>query len=239
MQYETSEKTLDRRSFFKNGFTVAAVALAATAVLSNPQTALAVTPALKFADIPGSGDIKVLNFALALEDLEADLYKQALMRLTTGGKNKLGKQINGLNISPNQPDVSYVQRFGVIEEQHRSFLRTTINSVGGPTIPTFKYDFKMQSLSRRQVVELVYTAEVTGVGAYLGAIPFLSSRVYLRAAGAIQGTEARHTTVVAIVLNQLFGAGLDVAPLPNNNQGRDRPVRPDTVLAAISPFIVV
>ena len=60
----------------------------------------AVSPQLTFeANVPGKGDVKVLNYALALEDLEANLYVQALQRLTTGGTNAVGKTIPGLGLA--------------------------------------------------------------------------------------------------------------------------------------------
>ncbi|MBA3274065.1 MAG: ferritin-like domain-containing protein, partial [Chthoniobacterales bacterium] len=102
-----------------------------------------------------------------------------------------------------------------------------------------RFDFKTNSLNRRQVLELVYTAERTGVGAYLGAIPFFETKTYLQTAGAIQGTEARHTAVIAAVLNKLYGANIAVAPPANVNNGIDSPLAPDDVLAAVSPFIVL
>ncbi len=174
----------------------------------------------------------------ALEDLEADLYVQALQRLTGGGTNKLGKKISGLKISSSQPDVSYLIEFGKVEAQHRDFLR---GALGSAAIPQFKYDFNMQNLSRKQVVDLVYTAEATGVGAYLGAIQYFATKTYLQIAGAIQGTEARHTAVFAEVINILFNEGLPTAPLTKQyggSNGIDQPIPPDTVLKAVSGFIV-
>jgi len=211
----------------------------AAAGVFTPDIASAVSPALRYDDIPGTGDIKVLNFALALEDLEADLYAQAIQRLGNGGTNKLGKKIKGLNISSSQPDVIYVKRFAKVEVEHRDFLRTAIKAAGGPVIPQFKYGFRMESKTRQQVVELVYLAEVTGVMAYLGAIPLVANKTYLSIAAAIQGTEARHTAVVAAVLNQVFGGSRPTAPLFNDNDGRDVSMPPNLILKAVSPFIVV
>jgi Ferritin-like domain len=207
--------------------------------LFSPARAFAVTPALTFNNIPGTGDIKVLNYALALEDLEADLYAQALMRLTNGGSNALGTHITGLNINQNQPDVLYAREFGKVEVEHRNFLQSAL---GSQAIPLFKYNFNMQNLSRQQVLTLIYSAEMLGVGAYLGAIQYFVTETYLQTAGAIQGTEARHTAVIAEIIDNLFSETIPVAPLSSqfggNNNGLDAAVPPNTVLATVSPFIV-
>jgi hypothetical protein len=227
----TSETT---RSHLPTVATVAVAGIAAAAMLSSKQ-AFAITPALTFANIPGTGDIKVLNFALALEQLEADLYVQALMRLTTGGTNALGTVITGLNLAASTPDVSALKEFGAVEVQHRNFLTSAL---GSAAIKPFKYNFNMQSLSRQQVLDLVLTAEKTGTSAYLGAIPYLATRTYLQTAGAIQGTEARHSATLAEIANILFSEGDPVAPLASTNGGREATLTPDAVLAAVSPFIV-
>jgi hypothetical protein len=223
---------------------VAAGALAATALLSKSAKAV-VSPPLTFAQIPGStADFKVLNYALALEALEADLYVQALQRLTTGGnQNSLGLQINGLGISSSEPDVRYAQLFGRVEREHRDFLNTALGTESLLTKAPFntaKFDFGMNNRSREQVLDLLYTIEQTGTTAYLGAIPSFETKTYLRVAGGIQATEARHTAVIAAVYNQLFGATTKpIAPAYSENNGIDPLAAPDTVLAAASQFIVL
>ena len=222
----------------EGNFPVAAIASAglAAVTLAVARKASAVTPALTFADIPGTGDVKVLNYALALEDLESDLYAQAYQRLTNGGVNRLGTQIPGLGLDRSQLDVQLTGNFGQVEADHRNLLRKTL---GHKAIKTFKYNFGMESLDRKGVLDLLYTAESTGVGAYLGAIPFLATTKYLQIAGSIQGTEARHTAVFAELINMLFAENLEVAPTPSENNGRDMPLDPNVVLARVSPFIVV
>ena len=232
------EPSNSRRSFLSNSL-IAGAGIAAAGLLS-PRVSRAVTPALTFADIPGTGDVKVLNYALALEDLEADLYAQAIMRLTEGGTNKLGTKITGLKLDSDSIDVQYLQEFALVEAEHRDFLTAAL---GKSALPLFKYNFKMETLHREQVLNLVYTAEKTGVSAYLGAFPFFATRSYVQIASAIQGTEARHTAVVAILLNILYNEGLTTAPLADpfpgaSNGGKDSPLTPDEVLAAVSGFIV-
>jgi hypothetical protein len=223
----------DRGTNFRRA-ALSGAGLAADMLAAN--RAAAVTPPLTFKDIPGTGDVKVLNYALALEQLEADLYHQAILRLTTGGTNALGKHIPGLHLSPDQQDVFFVKEFGKVEREHRDFLT---KALGANAIKPFKYDFGIQKLHRKKVIELVYTAEKTGVGAYLGAIPFFATKTYLQTAGAIQGTEARHTAVFAEVLDDLFDEDIPTAPPANKNHGIDQPIPPDKVLAMVSPFIVV
>jgi hypothetical protein len=229
----------------QNSLSVAGVALAAgvigAGILAGSSPAQAITPALRFSDVPGTGDVKVLNYALALEDLETELYAQAAQRLTRGGRGGrdavAGTNITGLNLANSERDVFFVLQYTRVERQHRDFLR---GALGSAAIRPFKYDFNMESLSRRQVIELIYTAERTGVAAYLGAIPFFTgqNKNLIRIAASIQGTEARHTAIFADILNDQFGNATPVAPLFNQNDGRDTPTPPDAVLASVSPFIV-
>ncbi len=207
---------------------VAAVGMLAT------KTASAAT--LTFAEIPGTGDVKVLNYALSLEQLEANLYKQAQQRLTSGGTNDVGIFIPGLGIASSQPDVQYIDEFRKVEQEHRDFLTAAL---GAAAIKPFQYNFGIQTMTRQQVLNLVLTAEALGVHAYLGAIPYLQTRTYLQIAGAILGTEARHTAVITEVMNILYGSNLPVAPLSYQNNGRDTPLSPDTVYSKVAPFIVM
>jgi hypothetical protein len=230
-------RKVGRRSLLSTA-AVTAAGIAATGLLK-PSVSFGVTPALTFADIPGTGDIKVLNFALALEDLEADLYTQANQRFSGGGKNALGTYIPGLNLSDGNPDVAYTYEFSVVEARHRDFLR---GALGSAAITPYKYNFGMQNLSRQQVLNLLYTAEALGTAAYLGAIPYLTTKTYLQIAGSIQGTEARHTATLAAIADQLYNQGLATAPLTSNfggtNNGIEVPIPPDTVLKTVSPYIV-
>ena len=66
----------------------------------------------------------------------------------------------------------------------------------------------------------------------------LEQRRKIMIAGAC-GAALLLAAVIAAVLNQLFGAGIPVAPLASDNNGIDKPIAPDAVLAAVSPFIVV
>ena len=250
-------KTINETPRGDNGLILGGAVLAgvAAASLLTPRPARAVTPALKFSDIPGTGDIKVLNYALALEALEADLYRQALGRLTGGYSyvNAAGTTVtvSGLALATTEPDVSYVTAFGAVEAQHRDFLNGALGSASilNSALKNARFDFGItNATTRAQVIDLLYTVENLGVQAYLGAIKFFATKTYLLAAGAIQATEARHTAVIAAVSNTLFGPTKFTAPLAgqnvaingtSNTAGIDGTAEPDFVLATASPFIVL
>lgn len=219
-----------------------AAVLGGAALLSGARPAQAqTTRTLKFSDIPGQGDIKVLNYALSLELLEAELYRQALARLTTGGTDNLGQPITGLGLTDSNVAVPYIRSFGVIENQHRDFLTAALGAealTNKAPFSTVKFDFKIQSLDLRGVVDLVLLAEQTGVQAYIGAIPFFKTKTFLQTAAAIQGTEARHTAAITVVSNRLFNEQKPTAPQANQNDGIDAPLIPNDVLASVSPFFV-
>ena len=209
----------------------------AVAIPSGPFSALTSAP---------SPDIKVLNFALALETLENQLYKDALARLTTGGTDSLGQTITGLGLTG--ADVTYITEFGKVEAEHQAFLTSAL---GGNWVLSAgaKFDFGFADtnsfgaapLTRQQTVELVYAAEQTGISAYLGGAGpggLTPGGAYLGPAASILGTEARHTTAVAILLNgPLFNLSpkLATAPLAGDTgtaggHGLDKALTPDMIL---------
>ena len=202
------------------------------AIPTGPFSALTSTP---------SPDIKVLNFALALETLEAQLYKDALARLTGGGKDSLGQTITGLNVTG--ADVTYLTEFGTIEAEHQAFLTTALGgnwAAAAGAVFDFGFadtnQFGTAPLTREQTLQLVYAAEQTGVSAYLGGAGpggLTPGGSYLSVAASILGTEARHTAAVAITLNSLYGSKIATAPLayPNKDTGTAGGTGLDTALA--------
>jgi rubrerythrin len=124
----------------------------------------------------GGGDVAILNFALTLEYLEADFYKQA-------GKLSLKGQYKSL-----------AKDFGANEQEHVDALKATIGQLGGKPVakPTFAFGLKSQA----DFVKLAITLEDTGVSAYNGAAPMIKSKDVLAAAGSIVQVEARHAAAL-------------------------------------------
>lgn len=156
--------------------------------------------------------------------------------------DNFGNKIEPLFQSPKVRHVRVVAEFGKVELEHRNFLNAALGSqslLKKAPFSTAKFDFGINKLDVQGVLNLLYIAENTGVSAYLGAIPYLATKTYLPVAAGIQGTEAHHTAVIAELIHDFFGGGPSVAPLANNNGGRDLPRSPDDVLKSVSPFIVL
>ena len=236
-------------SFNSTALLTGAALLGGAALFATPKAARAqVKPPIIFDEAtfgPAAGDVKVLNFALALEALESDLYVQALQRLTMGGTNALGQTITGLNQGQNSPAVEYLREFGKVELAHRNFLDGALmgNSILAPgnAFDGVKFDFGFSGngTSVADVVNTMRDAEATGVMAYIGAVPEFTTTTYLQTAAAIEGTEARHTAVITAIYNGLTGQNLPVAPLADQNGGRETFQPPQPILNKVRPFIVL
>ena len=154
----------------------------------------------------GMGDIDILNFALTLEYLEADFYRRGL---------KLGLSSEVAKIA---------KSFGDAEQQHVEALAATIKKLGGTPVASPKFNFPMKD--EKSFLKLAQTLEDTGVSAYNGAGPSITSKEVLAAAGSIVQIEARH----AAVIRQLRGN----VPAPD---AFDASLNTKQVLAAVKPLI--
>jgi rubrerythrin len=158
----------------------------------------------------GGGDVDILNFALTLEYLETEFYTRA------------AKQVKGLS--------SYESRLTKElrdnEAAHVDALTAAIEDLGGKPAAKPKFDFGGAFASRASYFKTANVLEDTGVSAYNGAAPMISSIQVLAAAGSIVQVEARHAAMIRLVRNR--------PPAP---KAFDAASKMDAVLAAIKPFI--
>lgn len=201
-------ETIDRSSFLLKG------ALATGALYG----AAAIGPMVRAAFAQGggngggggggnSGDVEILNFALTLELLEADFYRQAVDMVDLGG-----------DLS------SLAEEIGANEEEHVAALTSTIEDLGGTPAEEPKFTFPLND--QKSFLKLAVTFEDTGVQAYNGAGPALQSKDLLAVAGQIVQIESRHAAAVRLEDGQqpvldAFDTTLDM----------------DAVLEAVMPFI--
>jgi len=157
----------------------------------------------------GMGDIKIVNYALTLEYLEADFYA----KVAASGLFK-GAQLTAL------------KKIGANEQQHVSALTAAVKQLGGT--PAAKPQTKFPLKSATSVAMLAATVENLGAAAYLGQAGNIQSKQILAAALSIHSVEARH----AAFLNTLVGKS--VTP----EGAFAKPATMEEVLPKVKPFIV-
>lgn len=197
-----------------------------------------------------SAAVQVVNFALFVETLEAERYRQSIARLGSGGVDNFGNPITGLGLGSGDTganlDILLVNGFAQTEMQQRDILANTL--YGSPSLNPFlstssnsfgfAYDFGINSLQRADVVANLSVAETIGVGAYLGGAGLLLGTPFLAPSAAFLGVEARHAAGLAYAYNQLLGtAALQTAPLATDKNtlgvpGADMLLTPDMILNA-------
>jgi hypothetical protein len=155
-------------------------------------------------------DTGILNYAYALEQLEAAFYTAAL---TSPGYTAL---------SANEQEV--IQDLQKHEVIHREFLKQLLGTAAIPSIAFNTTTVATLTSSRDQLLRTSQRLEDTGVSAYNGAGKYLSQAANLLVAGKIVSVEARHaaairdirdTTGVLFAGNDVVNAaGLDVKSEP-------------------------
>jgi len=180
-------------------------ALAAGALYGGSAVAPFVSQALAAG---GGGDAEILNFALTLEYLEAAFYNVKGKEIALTGQAK-----------------SYAKMFGEQETAHVGALTTTIKQLGGTPVKSPQFVFPVTN--QAAFLALASTLENTGVGAYNGAAPSITSKEILAAAGSIVQIEARHAAAIDLLIGK--------SPTPSG--GFDVPLTKAQVLARIGPLV--
>lgn len=153
----------------------------------------------------GSGDIGILNYAYALEQLEAAFYTQAVASLYSGAS---------------ATEQAYLTDIRDHEIAHREFFK---KALGDKAIPVLEVDFSSINFSSKDSVLATAKAfEDLGVSAYNGAGQLITAPEYLLLAGKIVSVEARHAAAIRDLIsngsfadNTVIDAdGLDIAKSP-------------------------
>ena len=170
----------------------------------------------------GSGDIGVLNYAYALEQLEAAFYTQVIATPYT-------------NMSALEGE--YLKDIRDHEIAHREFFKAAL---GSNAIPGLEVNFSSINFgSRDSVLATAKAFEDLGVAAYNGAGKLLTSADFLLLAGKIVSVEARHAALVRdLISNGSFSDLPSLAPLgANPGNGLDAALNPPQVLAIASTYV--
>ncbi|MCX2575224.1 ferritin-like domain-containing protein [Pedobacter sandarakinus] len=211
--------SLGRRSFLQYaGASAAGIALIAAGCKKDRGIDVPMTGAtLDFKD-----DFGVLNYAYALEQLEAAFYVKVASAppssFTTAQK-------------------AYFQDIQFHEIAHREFFK---NALGTAAIGSLEVDFSsIDFTNATSVLGAAMAFEDLGVSAYNGAGVRIKTDAYLVLAGKIVSVEARHAAYIRdIISNGTFADLNSLASLgADNAKGLDASLTPDKVLAAAGKYI--
>ena len=214
-----------RRSFIKLSSAAVLTAFAFGAL--NPET---LSAKMAFAGLPidddkaksvdlGKGDTGILNYAYALEQLEAAFYSQVIS--TPYGRMSSAEMQILTDIRDH-------------EIAHRELFKTAL---GKKAIPGLQVNFTSINFgSRDSVLGTAKTFEDLGVSAYNGAGQLLKDVNFLLLAGKIVSVEARHAATIRDLLSPMSAsfAGDDVT---DPATGLDKAMTPAQVLSAAAAFI--
>ncbi|RYF74997.1 MAG: ferritin-like domain-containing protein [Cytophagaceae bacterium] len=166
----------------------------------------------------GTGEVAILNYAYALEQLEAAYYEMLLA-------NPYSEMT-----AMERTMFTDIRDHEVI---HREFFKKALGSAAIPGLtPNFSgINFKQRSV----VIDVARQFEDTGVSAYNGAGKYLKTDAYLLTAGKIVSVEARHAALLSDLQFPLSGSF--AGDLPVDTMGLERSREPGAVLAIVSPFV--
>jgi hypothetical protein len=180
----------------------------------------------------GSGDIGVLNYAYALEQLEAAFYAQVKAGQYYAGASAAEKQI--------------FDDLALHEQIHADFFKTAL---AGGAIRALEPDFSAINFNdRNSVLSAAQSFEDLGVAAYNGAGRFITAPGYLVVAGKIVSVEARHAALIRDlraynsfvdndVVDLFTPTGSASAPGVGNGTGLERSKRPTEVVEIANQFL--
>lgn len=167
----------------------------------------------------GSGDVGILNYAYALEQLEAAFYTNVLDGSYWAGATAEEKRI-----------LEDLYKHEVI---HREFFKAAITGAApNMVLPELEFDFSGVNFGDRDsVLGTARLLEDTGVAAYNGAGRLLETPDYLIIAGKIVSVEARHAAAIRSIYleDPTAFAGDDII----DENGLDLAMEPSAVLQAV------
>lgn len=164
----------------------------------------------------GTGDTGILNYAYALEQLEAAFYTQVVATPYSGMSSV---------------ELSFLTDIRDHEVAHREFFKAAL---GTSAIQALSVNFsKIDFSSRSSVLATAKTFEDLGVTAYDGVAYKIQNVAYLAIAGSIVSVEARHAALIGNLLGEGFATSDQVSTTTGLNISND----PVTVLAAANMYL--
>jgi rubrerythrin len=152
-----------------------------------------------------ASDVKILNYALTLEYLEAAFYAEAVAGNALSGRT-----------------ADFAKLVAADEATHVSTLK---KALGSKAVAEPKFNFQGIPNDQGKFQQTAFTLENTGVHAYLGQAAKLTPGV-LKVAASIVTVEARHAALIADII------GGDISNATPNG-AFDKPTSMATILATV------
>lgn len=213
---------IKRRSFFMYaGATAGATALVLAGCKKDDNN----NPAPSGSVSLGNGNLSVLQYAYALEQLEAAFYAQVVMTPASDFA---------------AAELAYFKQVAAHEAIHRDFFKKAITDVAkGTPIMDLTPDFSsIVFTSRASVLGAAKSFEDLGVAAYNGAGKLITAGAggdaYLTLAGKIVSVEARHAAYVRDLITPGSFAADDQV---NKDTGLDMSMTPVAVITMAQKYI--
>ena len=177
----------------------------------------------------GGGDLGILSYAYALEQLEADFYTKVVN----------ASQFNSAFSAEQRAVLTDLYNHELI---HREFFRAAISGAlpsGATLLPDLAFDYG--SLNFNDPTTVLGTAkalEDTGVAAYNGAGRYITNPDYLLLAGKIVSVEARHASAIRTLINynSVDFAGDDVVDMTT---GLDQARKPSQIISEVVALNII
>lgn len=220
---------IKRRSFFLYaGATAGATAL----VLAGCSKDDTNTPSTDSIVDVGTGDTGVLNYAYALEQLEAAFYAQVLTSDYYTG------------LATNSAERNILADIAVHEKIHADFFKKALGNSAikalTPDFSTIDFGVRLGSGSGKLgVLDASRAFEDLGVAAYNGAGRFITDPKYLTLAGKIVSVEARHAALIRDLIAPNTFVGDDIVDFSTTSATarQEKSKLPAVVLATANNFL--
>lgn len=203
---------LSRRSFLRYAGAGAAAVTAVIAMESCKKN-----HDVKRVDV-GSGDTGILNYAYALEQLEAAFYTKVVASPYSGMSSG---------------ELSLLTDIRDHEVAHREFFKAAL---AGNAIKGLTPDFSSINFSDRgSVLAAAKSFEDLGVSAYNGAGAMITTPDYLVLAGKIVSVEARHAALIRDLIQ--FNTFVDASVVDINNTSTEYSKSPKEVIPIANRYL--
>ncbi|SEI49797.1 Ferritin-like domain-containing protein [Dyadobacter koreensis] len=214
------ESVLNRRLFLRSAGIATAVGTLAIGACKDDDDDM--TPSTGTTVDLGRDDVGILNYAYALEQLEAAFYEQVVKTPYTG---------------ITAAETAILTDIRDHEIIHRDFFKAALTAAA-PTqiIPSLEVDFSsIDFTNRAKVLGAAKLFEDTGVAAYNGAGKFIKNATYLTLAGKIVSVEARHAAAISDLITPKTADFASDTQIDTN--GLDKATPSATILAAVQPYL--